>query len=257
MTNGDFDSLKLPGFEPAPPARTPPPAPPAAKKALPPAPATAPPPAPPAKALAPAPSPPAAPEPPAPPSLPPKSKVSARPAEEVARHCRLSPAARALLKDQMTTRGFLDALIQKRLWADGLRFLAHALPKREAVWWACQCTRQAYGRGATLATTAALEAAERWAAKPTDEHRAAAWVAAAAADLGTPAGCAAAAAHWSGGDNDAAGEQLTARAVAGSVLLAAVLTEPEQFAETAGQFLSLGVAVAGGASRWKSVSRKG
>lgn len=252
MVDDDFDSLKLPAFEPAPPARAAVPAPANKPSAVSAAHAAAPP----AKAAVPMPPPPPTPEPPAPPSLPPKSRVTARLAEEVAHHCRLSPSARGLLKDQMTTRGFLDVLIQKRLYADGLRFLAHALPKREAVWWACQCARQVSESSPTPATAAALETAEKWAAKPTNEHRVAAGAAAEAAGFGTPVGCAAAAAHWSSGHDDAAGAHLTARAVAGSVLLAAVLTEPEQFADKAGRFLALGVAAASGGSRWKSAIRK-
>ena len=30
-------------------------------------------------------------------------------------------------------------------YTDAVRFLAHALPKREAVWWACLCVRKAAG----------------------------------------------------------------------------------------------------------------
>jgi hypothetical protein len=82
--------------------------------------------------------------------------------------------------------------------------------------------------------------------------------AAEAAGLDTPAGCAAVAAFWSGGSLGPPnvpvippGESLTAKGVAGAVMLAAVLTEPEKTPEKYRRFLAHGVEVAKGANRWR------
>jgi hypothetical protein len=52
------------------------------------------------------------------------------------------------------------------------------------------------------------------------------------------------------------GEHLTAHDVAGAVLLAAVVTEPEKAAEPHGGFLALGLEVAAGTRRWKEPGGK-
>jgi hypothetical protein len=186
------------------------------------------------------------------------AKVEARTAAEVCKRFPLGEEAKKLLRDGLTPRQFLDALLERQEYPDAARFLAHALPKREGVWWACLCARAAHGPGAPAKAAAALQAAEKWVADPSEDNRRAAMAAAEAAELGTPAGCAAMAAFWSGGSlappNVPAvppGEHLTAHGVAGAVMLAAVLNQPEKAAERYRQFFALGVEVANGANRWR------
>jgi hypothetical protein len=127
------------------------------------------------------------------------------------------------------------------------------LPKREAVWWACQCVRPASGAAAS-----AIQAAEAWVAEPSEARRRAAQPAAEAAGVGTPAGCAALAAFFSGGslappDLTAVppADDLTETCVAGALDLAAVQAEPEKAPERYRRFLTLGLEVADGKNRWK------
>ncbi len=97
-------------------------------------------------------------------------------------------------------RSFLDALIEAGEFPDAVRFLAHALPKREAVWWACLCAREAAGADPPEPVAAALRAAEAWVADPSEENRRAAVARGRGGRAAAPpAGCAAAAAFWSGG----------------------------------------------------------
>jgi hypothetical protein len=184
--------------------------------------------------------------------------VSAKTAAEVCRHFTLGEEAWKLLRPELSPRQYLDLLTGRQQVTDAVRFLAHALPKREAVWWACLCARQVSGGGPPAKEAAALQAAEKWAADPSEDNRRAALPAAEAAELATPAGCAAMAAFWSGGSLAPPsapavppGEHLTAHGVAGAVLLAAVRREPEKAAEKYRKFLALGVEVASGSSRWK------
>jgi hypothetical protein len=178
-------------------------------------------------------------------------------AAEVCRRFSLGDEARALLRDDLAGQPFLARLAEHELFADAVRFLAYALPKREAVWWACQCARVVLDPEPPELLASALQAAERWAAMPTEDNRRSAFPAAEAAEFGTPPGCAALAAFWSGGSlapPDLAPvpppEHLTPSAVANAVLLAAVQKEPERAAEKFRQFLDLGLQVAEGRNCW-------
>ncbi|HVS36023.1 MAG TPA: hypothetical protein VMS17_10625 [Gemmataceae bacterium] len=170
----------------------------------------------------------------------------------------LGDEAKKLLRDGMAPRAFLDVLIEKQQFPDAVRFLAHALPKREAVWWACLCARQAYGASPPAPMGPALTAAEKWVSDPSEPNRRAAHTAAEAAGMGAPAGCAAMAAFFSGGSlappNAPAvppGEHLTAHAAAGAVMLAAVMTEPQKAPEKYRKFFALGIDVGNGVNKWK------
>jgi hypothetical protein len=188
------------------------------------------------------------------------SKISAATASEVCACFTPGDEARALLRDGLTPGQFLDVLVQAQHFPDAVAFLAHALPKREAVWWACRCARQAAAAAPlTPPADAALQAAEAWVADPAEPNRRKAHAAAEAAQLSTPAGCAALAAFLSGGSLAPPevktpvppGEHLTARIVAGSVQLAAVATAPEKAPEKFRAFIALGRDVASGKNQWK------
>jgi hypothetical protein len=135
--------------------------------------------------------------------------------------------------------------------------LAHALPKREAVGWAARCARLSGGPKSPEQQTA-LEAVERWRLEPSEELRRAALAAAEKAQLNNPAGCAALAVFFTGGSLAPPdvpvvppGEGLTARAVAGAVLMAAVVSEPEKAEEKYQRFLEQGIAAANGQDQGK------
>ena len=64
---------------------------------------------------------------------------------DLCERAKLGEEAKALLKDEHTPRQFLELLIGKELFLDAIRFLAYALPKREAVGWGCLCVRHSLG----------------------------------------------------------------------------------------------------------------
>src|SRR5690349_2574698 len=117
-------------------------------------------------------------------------------ARDVSKEARLSDEARKLLKDNLGSMDYLNALITKNLFQDAVRFWAHALQKREAVLWACRCARTLTDRVSMEPVKSALEAAERWVTEPSEDNRRAALPAAEKAELSTPAGCAAMGAFW-------------------------------------------------------------
>jgi hypothetical protein len=188
-----------------------------------------------------------------------KNELLARTAAEVCARFTVGADAKKLLGDgAMPSRQLLDQLIAKGLFHDATQLLAHTLPRREGAWWACLCARQAYGAQPPAPAAAALQAAEKWIADPSEDNRRAAFPAGEAADFGTPAGCAALAAFWSGPTIAPPHvppvppkEFLASIPVAGAVTLAAVLTEPHKAGDKHRRFLALGIDVAGGTNRWK------
>jgi hypothetical protein len=173
----------------------------------------------------------------------------------------LGEEAMALLRPDLHPLDFVALLMEQALFGDAVRFIAHALPKREAVWWGWVCARRAAGENPQPKIKAALDATERWIAQPNDDNRRLAMAAAQKAELGTAAGCAGLAAFFSGGSlapPDAPpvppGEFLTAKAVSGAVIFAAVSKEPEKAPERFRSFVAQGVEVTNRVKLWEPKS---
>jgi hypothetical protein len=163
------------------------------------------------------------------PAKPPANKLSAD-LTGVLPHLQLDGEASAKLGDCRQSAEALDRLEEAGLLIEATRLVAHALPPREAVWWACACSRHTAGSGANPEAEAAIRAAaEEWVRRQTDEHRRAAMTEAEKANFGSPEAWAAVGAFWSG-DSMAPPEapkvppqpHFPGLAVAGSVALAAV-----------------------------------
>ena len=169
----------------------------------------------------------------------------------------ISESSRALLQPDMAPERYVSLLVERGEFADAVRFLAHSLPKREAVWWAWFCARRASGSNPPPLIQTSLSATEKWIAQPNDDNRRAAMKAAEAAQFGTPAGCAGLGAFFSGGslappEAQAVppGEFMTGKAVAGAVIMSAVATAPEQAPEKYRAFIAQGVEVAHKIQLW-------
>src|SRR5258708_6305759 len=93
---------------------------------------------------------------------------------------------------------FLARLRRNGRVMDAIRFLAFALPRKDAVRWGCACIGRVIKEDADRAAHRALEAASRWVEDSNETNRRAAGEAAELAGFNTPAGCLAAAAFWSG-----------------------------------------------------------
>lgn len=170
----------------------------------------------------------------------------------------LDASASALLQGVATAAEGVDKLSAAGLLTEALRLTAHALPKREAVWWACMCA-QAVPDPQLLAPDAeAAAAAQAWVRKPADEAlRLAAWDAAQKTSFRSPEAWAAVGAYWSGGSMAPPGQpvvpppdHLTGVAVSGAVVMAAVRRVPQRAPERMQRFLAAGRDIAaGGAGR--------
>jgi hypothetical protein len=183
----------------------------------------------------------------------PLKKVSAKLAREVCSQFELSNDAKALLDDQASPDVFLDRLLEHNHLADAIRLLAFALPKREAVWWSCQCVRECLASDASPQALAAIKAAEEWVRKPTEENRWAAKEPGEMVGFDKAAAWTAMGAFWSGGSMVPAhlpamapGLTFCGMAVSGAILLAAAQNEPEKAVDRFKQFMAYGVEIANG-----------
>jgi hypothetical protein len=190
------------------------------------------------------------------------SKVSARTAAEVCGRYELSKDAQKVLRDGLSPQQFIELLVQAGRFLDAVEFLAHALPQREAVWWACLGVRHAQGAELPSKERAALTAAVDWALEPDEPKRRAAQAAGETADLSTPAGCAAFAVYGSGGSlappnlPEVPPEPfMTAKAVSGGLALASVQGDPAAIPGVQRELVELGIAIAEGKVVWPAVAK--
>jgi hypothetical protein len=171
---------------------------------------------------------------------------------------RLSPEGQRLLTAEQSPRQYFDRLLAASCYADARRVLAHALPRRRALWWAYACARQVYAGQVPAEVEAALEAVHRAIAEPSDDHRHAVNV------LGQETlephpmiVCLAMACFCGGGGVSLPGLPFVGpkpfvppRLVEVVVYLAAVHRDPLHYLERLRSYLEQGLALAGGPDPW-------
>jgi len=167
--------------------------------------------------------------------------LAAEPAARIAA-CRTAPEA-------------LAALIEAGFLLEATRLIAYALPHREAVWWACMCARHTTPPDLPEADRAALETAEEWVRKQSDETRRAAMEHAQRSNFASPEAWTGVAAFWSGDSMAPLGQHkvppaphLAGTAVAGAVHLASVRADPARAPKRLAAFIESARAIAAGAA---------
>lgn len=187
----------------------------------------------------------------------PLRKIKAETAAEVCAHFELDKEERPLLTPGATPRELLDALAAAGKRRAAIRFLAHALPHREAVWWGCLCLKQAFPAGMPGPEEAAVKTAVLWVLEPTEAARKAAADSVEAAGKTTPGGGVAWAVSLTGGSLSPTipkvppvppGPYLPAKALVGAILLASTKTPNLEDAQRL--FVELGTGVAEGRYVW-------
>ena len=180
-------------------------------------------------------------------------KLKASTAQEVLKHLELDKETLKPHDPDSTPAYYLERLIQSGKYPEAVQFLAMALPKREAVWWACLSARKAQNNQLEAERAAAVQAAEAWVVEPSEENRRKAMAAAEATEFQNSAGWAAVGAFWSGGSMappDAPevppAPELTGRAVGGAVLLAVAESGPENAEDKYKFLLDRGIDIAKG-----------
>jgi hypothetical protein len=170
----------------------------------------------------------------------------------ICENAELDGVARAVLAQHPEPRGYVDALIEQDQHRAAVSVLAHALPTREAIFWAWSCAREAAGPSPGEGTQRCLAVTRAWIYEPTDAHRRATYVAALEDNFESAASLACAAAFCSGGslapDNMPAvlpGPCAAARAIRDCIVMAATIGKnADTIADRYRAFLAEGVKIA-------------
>lgn len=176
---------------------------------------------------------------------------------------RLSSEGQALLQAPLTARQFFDLLLEQGCYADARRVLAHALPKRRALWWACTCARDLYPSVPPPAVAEVLDLVCRYAERGDEISRRRAEA------LGRQFGsddvtCCLALAAFFSGDNIsrpdlpvvAPAPFITGRLVEVVVYLAAVSKDPACYRDHLRCYLEHGLRIALGPDPWADASSR-
>ena len=168
-------------------------------------------------------------------SIGPLPKITIPNAADVWKRYEPEEEARSCQREGMSPETYLESLAEVELWSEAVKFLTQALSKRDAITWACQCVRSASGAEMSPPAQAALQAVDAWLADSTEARRRAAHAAAKTVGFDSPAGCVALGVFFSSGSlgppsldhSIPPSSDLTGKALAGALLIAAVITEPE------------------------------
>lgn len=198
------------------------------------------------------------------------AKVKQQFAKEVLQHFELEEGSEAVVLPNASPLACIQALVEHKQFNDAVKMIAHVLPKREAVWWACLAARNASQQIAALdpgasdagasaeanksaLENAAITAAETWVKEPSEENRQKAKLLGEKTGHKSAGSWAATAAFWSAGSMTPEGEPvvppppyLYAHAVAGCVTLAAVLPNPENREANFHRYIKQGLDLANG-----------
>ncbi|HMK85432.1 MAG TPA: hypothetical protein VK437_05695 [Steroidobacteraceae bacterium] len=165
----------------------------------------------------------------------------------------LSPEAQEALRGCEELESAIDRLETAGFQAEAIRVLAHALPKRESVWWACMCADSTAPPELAEEDRLARESAELWVRQQTDGVRRDAMAHAQASGFMTAESWTGVAAFWSGDSLAPLDEPViaplpeqTGSAVAAAVTLASVRGEGEHYASRVKRFLESGRDIASG-----------
>lgn len=167
----------------------------------------------------------------------------------------LEPESEEALAGAQDALQGIEQLAEAGKLVEAARLVAHALPKREAVWWACMCARAVPDPALKPEDMASLAAAEAWVRRPEERARRAAAEIAEKTSFKSAEAWAAMGAFWSGGSlapegmaDVPPGEHLTGVAVAGAIVLASVRVSVERQNERLLKFLDSARAIAAGGS---------
>lgn len=183
--------------------------------------------------------------------------LSDAPIDETARQAELSPEGESACAAGGSAAIVLARLQEQGLVADAVAFLAHALPKREAVWWGLLCIWDVRRPAASASEERAYRALVRWLQEPSEEHRRDVEAAGKALHRSNLAAHLARAAFVSGGSVLAPGAgsappkpHLTALLVRKILNVAATLAAPLDPELRLTSFLRVGLEIAEQKNRW-------
>jgi hypothetical protein len=165
----------------------------------------------------------------------------------------LSPEAQTALQGCTDVVDALERLEASGFLSEAIRVLAHAMPKREDVWWACMCAASTAPGDLGEPDRKARETAELWVRQQQDEQRRLAMKLAEDAKFLSPEAWAGVAAFWSGNSLTALDlppvpppPQATGAAVSAAISLSVVRGDLTKQQERLKRFLESGRNIAAG-----------
>jgi len=177
-------------------------------------------------------------------------KTPASPLRQLCNRAKVGEKTLALLTTDSTTKEFMALLVEKELFQDAIRLVAHLLPKREAIGWGCLCVRHVLGKVPQKPLPPAQAAVERWVSAPNEDHR---WGAKQSADKEDPrtlSGLLAMSVFFAGPSMAPPNLQAvpppdyaTPEIVGNVVFLAGVIDQPEKAREKYGVFMQKALAL--------------
>ena len=181
-------------------------------------------------------------------------KINAKTAQELTQHYdAIDENAFELLQPELTPEEYINKLLEKEYFADSIIFLAHALPKREAIWWACLCSKAVINKDTRADDIASITVAEKWVYEPDDKKRRMCGTLAEKGEYKSAQNWTAAAVFWSGGsitkESDPVMEPapyLYAHAVSGAILNAVGASDADDIDVQFQEFIDHGLNIASG-----------
>lgn len=181
-------------------------------------------------------------------------KIIAKTAEELTIHYdAIDDQAVDLLESKLSPEEYLNKLIENKYFADSIVFLAHGLPKRESIWWACLCAKGVTNKETSADDHASLNIAEKWVYEPDEKKRRMCGTLAEKGEYKSAQNWAAAAVFWSGGSITSESEPamepapfLYAHAVSGAILNAVGASGADDVDAQFQEFINYGLNIADG-----------
>jgi len=170
----------------------------------------------------------------------------------------LTPAAQKRLSADVSRPAFCRLLVENDLLRDARTFLAHALPKRRALWWSCLCALDVCDRKPPRLEDA-VEVVSRFVSSPNEQRRREAERFYRGVKPTSMAGMLSMAAFCSAGSiapvNSIrpvpAKPYVTARLAGTVVYLAATIKDARQYKHHLRQYVALGEEIARGRNLWQ------
>jgi hypothetical protein len=179
-------------------------------------------------------------------------KIKKCTAKELLKNIELEDSALELFENEYSIHDYLTILIDKEMYSDAIKLLCHALPNREAVWWACICAKYHIASNDDELYRETVMATEKWVYDPSEKNRRLAEFYAEKGKYESAAAWAAAAAFWSGdsivAENEpkvAPAEFIYAHAASGSIMTAISMTDGNE-SDIYKQYLDHGLNIAAG-----------
>jgi len=180
-------------------------------------------------------------------------KIKQQSIEQTCKYADLEKTSQTLLTPDQSISQLINKFIERSAFKDVISVIAHALPPREAVYWACLCVRDVLDQNTMSEDLRAIKAAEQWVIKQSESDRMLNHQIAEDLDYTTASAWVSNAVFWSGGnistDKNAKVEPpegIFGKAISGAINLASATEDGKKTEQIKKQFIKRGINIAQG-----------